>query len=123
MGIEKRKRKPGAGRKPAPPDFHRHGILVSDAVYNHLDRFGNASKEIERIGRLDMEENPVMNETVLTIENPWSGSNAREMTWVEILAWCAENVHPNDQDEWLIAALQAAEADDGATLGKMIIGS
>ena len=54
--MDKKKRKPGAGRKPAPPDFHRHGILVSDDVYKHLDRFGNASKEIERIGRLDMAE-------------------------------------------------------------------
>ena len=121
--MDKKKRKPGAGRKPAPPDFNRHGILVSDPVYNHLNRFGNASAEIERSTRKDMEENPVKNETVLTLENPWSGSTAREMTWAEIVAWCADNVHPNDRAEWLIAALQAAWTGDSATLGKMIIGS
>jgi len=45
------------------------------------------------------------------------------MTWAEIKTWCAENVHPRNQDEWLKEARTAFRANDGEQLGIMIIGS
>ncbi len=57
--------------------------------------------------------------------NPWSKALPpdRNMTWAEIKTWCAENVHPRNQDEWLKEARTAFRANDGEQLGIMIIGS
>lgn len=43
----------GGGRKPAPPTFRRHGILVSDDAWNLLveQGDGNASRGLEKLAQ------------------------------------------------------------------------
>lgn len=60
----------------------------------------------------------------VTLINPWTHQpTERKMTWAQIYHWAKENVHFADFGDWLKAARVAFNADDGATLGKMIIGS
>lgn len=59
----------------------------------------------------------------IALVNPWNGSDAKRMTWAEIVTWCESNVHESSREEWLREAGKAFDSDDGATLGKMIIGS
>ncbi len=57
--------------------------------------------------------------------NPWSGAEPpdRNMSWSEIRAWAAESVHERDRGSWLRAARRYYRRQDGAALGRMIIGS
>ncbi|MFA5423131.1 MAG: hypothetical protein WC374_04675 [Phycisphaerae bacterium] len=57
------------------------------------------------------------------IINPWSALVANHMTWAEIVAWCNNNVHASCRTEWIKTARQYARNNDGAGLGRMIIGS
>ena len=61
-------------------------------------------------------------DTILYLENPWSGAISI-MTWGQVEGWASDNVHPDDQREWLHAASLAAQTNDAALLGNMIIGS
>jgi hypothetical protein len=60
--------------------------------------------------------------TTVTLVNPWSGAES-QMTWGEIQEWARAHVHGSTLPDWLAAARRAARANDGATLGRMIIGS
>lgn len=63
-----------------------------------------------------------MNKTV-TLVNPWSHVDTDAMTWAQIVNWAKSHVHQRDYDHWIEAAKVAWEANDGETLGQMIIGS
>lgn len=59
----------------------------------------------------------------VTLINPWSGVPANAMTWQQVLDWSASHIHDNDRPTWRKAAKAAYVANDGDTLGRMIIGS
>jgi hypothetical protein len=59
----------------------------------------------------------------IRLQNPWSGSVTKEMTWKQIVNWCKESIHPSDQHDWLKEARKAARNNDEKTLGIMIIGA
>ena len=63
------------------------------------------------------------NKETIGIENPWTGSNAKRMTWAEIVAWGKDSIHPNNLNEWIKKARQAFTDNDERQLGIMIIGS
>ena len=59
----------------------------------------------------------------VTLINPWSGAMCQEMTWRQISKWARENIHHASRPVWLAGAREAFRAQDGDTLGSMIIGS
>lgn len=62
-------------------------------------------------------------DTKVTLTNPWTKAPAKEMTLKEIDQWAEQNVHPQDRRNWKREAHKAFKANDGDTLGNMIIGS
>lgn len=62
--------------------------------------------------------------TIVTLINPWTHQPTKQtMTWEQIVAWAHEHIHEDNIDDWVNEALSAYNANDGATLGRMIIGS
>lgn len=57
------------------------------------------------------------------IINPWTGQTSSPLTWAEVRKWAKAHVHKSDLPAWTKAARIAFEADDGITLGRMIIGA
>lgn len=64
-------------------------------------------------------------EKSVQLVNPWSGAKPtdRNMTWDDIVSWSKDHVSATDRPDWLKDAMEAFKANDGITLGRMIIGS
>jgi hypothetical protein len=61
--------------------------------------------------------------TNVTLINPWSHAQVRDVSWPDVQDWAEDHVHPGQLLDWLEDARRAFDADDGDTLGRMIIGS
>jgi hypothetical protein len=57
--------------------------------------------------------------------NPWTDAAPpdRLMTWPDLRAWAAVNVHADNRLAWLRSARRYYLRSDGRALGRMVIGS